>query len=255
MLALISPAKKQDFTPCSPEIPHTRASSAKETSLLLETMKDFDAEGLMALMKISPKLAELNVGRFQGFAEKVDLDNSKQAALAFQGDTYVGLDAASFTLDDWAFAGEHLAILSGLYGFLRPLDLIQPHRLEMGTRLATERGTNLYGFWGNGPTEEINAALSRSASPWVINLASQEYFKVVRPKSLQGKLITPIFKEDRGGGKLQVIGIKAKRARGMMARYIIRNRLTEPKSLHNFNEAGYRFQPHLSTDTDWVFVA
>lgn len=254
MLALISPAKKQDFTPAASGTAHSQPVFLAETAVLAALMRDCDAADLMHLMKISPKLADLNVGRFQAFSPSHTLENSKQAALAFRGDTYVGLQADSLTTADWGFADGHLAIISGLYGLLRPLDLIQPHRLEMGTRLVNPRGGNLYGFWNGHIADRIAEILAGRRDNWVINLASNEYFKAVQVDRLSGQLLTPVFKERRAG-RLQVIGIKAKRARGQMARFIIRNRLTQPEALKEFEQDGYRFRPDLSDDAQWVFVA
>lgn len=253
MLALISPAKKQDFTTTADNTPHSAPLFTDHSMELMGTLRRLDIGDLMGLMKISQKLAELNVDRYELFSQQHTTSNAKQAALAFLGDTYVGLDATSFTNDDWEFASNHLGILSGLYGFLRPLDLIQPHRLEMGTRLPTGRGNNLYEFWCDTPTNHINATTRSHPAAWIINLASQEYFKVVRQKQLQAKLLTPIFKENRAG-QLKVIGIKAKRARGMMARFIIKNRLLDPEPLKDFNQDGYQYRDDLSSATEWVFV-
>jgi uncharacterized protein len=254
MLALISPAKKQDFSPNTTNLSHSQPLFGKQTQELMATLRNMHEDGLIELMKVSPKLAKLNVQRFKAFSKAHSIESARQAALAFQGDTYVGLDAQSMSLEDWSFANDHLAILSGLYGFLRPLDLIQAHRLEMGTRLETSHGKNLYTFWADAPTKQINIATQSQNSPWVINLASQEYFKVVRQELLHAPLLTPVFKENRDG-QLKVIGIKAKKARGMMARFIIKNRLLEPEKLKTFNAGGYHFRNDLSNEQEWVFVA
>ncbi|MBF0455405.1 MAG: peroxide stress protein YaaA [Magnetococcales bacterium] len=253
MLSLISPAKKQLPPPSSTKIGHHPPRFPSQTKALMDILSPFDEKQLMDLMKISPKLAELNVERNQLFSFPHLPSNSCQAGVAFQGDTYVGLDSDSFTEEDWQFAQQHLAILSGLYGLLAPLDLVQPHRLEMGTRLNNAHGKSLYPFWGEVVTQEINTLLDNDPNHWVVNLASQEYFKVVLTAKLRPQLLTPVFKDNRGG-KLKVIGIKAKKARGKMARFIIQNRLTSPDSLQSFAEDGYRFNPTLSNEREWVYV-
>ncbi|MBF0369301.1 MAG: peroxide stress protein YaaA [Magnetococcales bacterium] len=253
MLAVISPAKKQDFSADLSQTAHTQPQLLAETRLLAEIMRRHDQESLMKLMKISAQLGALNVERFQRFSPIHTLKNAKSALFAFQGDTYVGLESRSFDEEDLAFAQAHLGILSGFYGYLRPLDLIQPHRLEMGTRLETERGGNLYAFWDHRVTEVINGMLVASSGSWLINLASTEYFKVVRGAHLQGRVLTPEFKEEKNG-QLKVIGIHAKRARGAMARFMIQNRLTDPEGLQAFSEGGYRYQPELSDEARWVFA-
>ena len=253
MLALLSPAKKQDFSTPPKHLVHGQPYFLSDTKILAKAVYAYGQESLMKLMKISPKLAELNVRRFQTFADEHTPENAKQAALAFQGDTYVGLDAPSLSEEDWAFSQHHLAIVSGLYGLLRPLDLIQAHRLEMGTKLTTQRGTNLYEFWGDQIANRINGLQNNDLDPWIINLASAEYFKAVPPKCLRGTVLTPVFKESQGD-KLRVIGILAKRARGRMARYMVQNRLTHVDGLKKFTVDGYRFRPELSTDHQWIFV-
>ncbi|MBF0447893.1 MAG: peroxide stress protein YaaA [Magnetococcales bacterium] len=253
MLTLLSPAKKQTASPLSPTLPSRQPRFISKTTGLMKLLSKMDAEALMKLMHISSKLAELNVQRNQDFSFPHTLENATQAGLVFDGDTYIGLDSHSFSKQEWEFCHDHLAILSGLYGLLSPLDLIQPHRLEMGTRLQNPIGATLYAYWGEQITEEINRILEHKPDNWLINLASQEYFKVVRTDKLDSQLLTPVFKDNRNG-KLQVIGIKAKRARGKMARYIIRNKLTTPEPLKQFNEDGYVYQSELSNRQQWVFV-
>ena len=204
-------------------------------------------------MGISDKLAELNRDRFLAFSTPFDLDNARAAAYFFAGDTYMGLDAESMTDNDMEFAQGHLGILSGLYGLLRPLDLIQPYRLEMGTRLQNPKGDDLYQFWGTKIAQAINLKLNESEEKVLINLASKEYFRSVDTKKIKAKIITPVFKEERNG-KLKIISFNAKRARGMMARYIIDNRLLNPESIKSFCQDGYRFNAELSDDTNWVFT-
>ncbi|MBF0358105.1 MAG: peroxide stress protein YaaA [Magnetococcales bacterium] len=253
ILTLISPAKKQLAPPVATNIPSRQPRFIADTAILAKLLAKFDAEGLMSQMKISPGLAALNVERNQKLSTPTTAKNSIQAGLMFQGDTYVGLDSSSFSKEDWSFAEKNLAILSGLYGLLSPVDLVHPHRLEMGNRLKNPRGETLYAFWKDVVTNEINRLLEHKENSWVVNLASHEYFKVVLPEEVVGTVITPIFKDNRGG-KLKVIGIKAKKARGKMARFIIQNRLLEPEPLKNYNEDGYHFQAHLSNNTEWVFV-
>ena len=256
MLAVISPAKKLDFSE-GWQKPFAKAFSSPafqaDTEILMETTRTLSRGDISRLMSLSESLASLNYERYQAFTMTGSPENAKPAVLAFRGDTYVGLDADSLAEEDIAYAQKHLRILSGLYGLLRPLDLIQPYRLEMGTRLANPRGGNLYNFWGDRLTEALNEAGRDSRSPAVVNLASSEYFKAVRPKQLEGRLITPVFKEEKDG-VAKVIGFSAKRARGMMARFIVKNRLTKAQDLRDFQDGGYRYQPKLSSDDVPVFV-
>lgn len=252
MLLILSPAKTLDFTKtnlqsCS-EIPFL-----KETKELASILKKMNAADLAKLMDVSDKIATLNVARNQSFSEKFDFDNAKQAILAFKGDVYLGLQADDFDSEDLSFAQNHLRILSGLYGLLRPLDLIQPYRLEMGTHLLTKKGKNLYEFWGDKITKAANESLQATNDNILVNLASQEYFAAINPKKLKGKIIHIHFKEKRND-KLQIISFSAKKARGIMARYAIRNRITEVEDLKAFREEGYLFQDAISTETEWVFV-
>ncbi len=256
MLAVVSPAKKLDFSEDWQQ-PFAKAYTSpafqEDTEILIETARGLGRKEISRLMSLSENLASLNYDRYQAFAETATPDNAKPAVLAFRGDTYVGLDADSLADKDIAYAQEHLRILSGLYGLLRPLDLIQPYRLEMGTRLNNPRGANLYSFWGDRVTEALNSACRDSRSEILVNLASGEYFKAVRPKQLEGRLITPVFKEEKDG-VAKVIGFSAKRARGMMARFIVKNRLTRLKDLFNFEDGGYRYQPELSSAEAPVFI-
>ncbi len=198
-------------------------------------------------------LAELNFERYRGWHRPFTPDNAKQAILTMKGDVYTGLDAESFNAKDFSFAQKHLRILSGLYRILRPLDLMQPYRLEMGTRLENEAGRDLYAFWGEVITEALNKALKAQGDDLLINLASNEYFKAIKPKRLNGRIITPAFKEFKNGS-YRMIGVFAKKARGLMSRYIIQSRLNEPKAIKAFDADGYAFNPGLSTQTDWVFT-
>jgi cytoplasmic iron level regulating protein YaaA (DUF328/UPF0246 family) len=253
MLALISPAKRLNFDP-RPGHKMTTPELLTETRLLAETTRALRASDIKKLMKLSDSLAHLNYERFQDFDVSVSRpQGSKQAALAFDGDTYTGLEAGGFSLGDMDFAQKHLGILSGLYGILRPLDAILPYRLEMGTRLKNPRGASLYDFWGDRVARQINKRLVKLKSEIVINLASVEYASVIPPGSLKAQVVTPMFKEMRGG-QAKIISFSAKRARGTMARYIIKKRLTEPRHLKAFTEDGYKFQPSGSTPTEWLFL-
>ena len=252
MFAVISPAKKLDFTqPVRGGV--TQPKLLDETAALLDETRRLSPADLTKLMKISDQLAELNYGRFQSFELPFNENNAKQAIFAFNGDTYVGFDAKTLEDDELDYAQDHLGILSGLYGLLRPRDLMQPYRLEMGTRLVNPRGKDLYAFWGSRITGAINEALSGQSDPTVINLASNEYFKSVKKQELDGEVITPVFKELKDG-KAKVIGLMAKRARGMMARYIVDKRIENPKDLKKFTRGGYRYRASESTATEWVFM-
>ncbi|MCW8828693.1 MAG: peroxide stress protein YaaA, partial [Gammaproteobacteria bacterium] len=205
------------------------------------------------LMAVSMKIAELNFERFEQWRTPFTPENAKQAALAFKGDVYTGLDAESFSAADFKFAQSHLRILSGLYGLLRPLDLMQPYRLEMGRKVDTGRGKNLYEFWGDKITEGLNRQMKNIKSPYLINLASSEYFKSVKPKRLDGEIITPEFK-DWKNGQYKMMGVYAKKARGQLSRFVIQNRLTEPEAMKDFDVDGYVFNEELSSDSKWVFT-
>jgi len=204
-------------------------------------------------MKVSKKIADLNFDRYEVWKKKFTEKNAKQAALAFKGDVYTGLDAESFSAADFKFAQKHFRILSGLYGLLRPLDLMQAYRLEMGTRLETDRGKNLYEFWGSTITDGLNKQLKKTKSEYLINLASNEYFKSVKPAELNAQIITPEFKEYKNG-EYKMIGIYAKKARGMLSRYIIQNQLDNPEKIKSFAEDGYKFSKQLSNGNKWVFT-
>ncbi len=253
MIVLLSPAKKLNFEPAK-DFSVSTPELLKETKVLHETTSRLKAADLKHLMKLSDALAKLNYQRFQEFdADKPRPPGSKQAALAFDGDTYSGLRAREFSKDDMAFAQEHVAILSGLYGLLRPLDAIQPYRLEMGTRLTTPRGSSLYEFWGDRIAKKINQRLEKSGGRVVINCASQEYFGVIPEGALKARVITPVFKEVRGG-EAKIVSFSAKRARGTMARYVVKNRITDAKDIKKFTEDGYRYIAKESSDTQWLFL-
>lgn len=248
MLAVISPSKTQDFNP-SDVSEYTKTRQIEQSQILIDILKNKSQAEIGELMSISEKLAVLNFERFQTFKTPLTLDNAKQALFAFKGDVYSGIDAPSLDVQDLAFAQKTLRMLSGLYGVIRPLDLIAPYRLEMGTRLENPQGKNLYQFWGS----QISKVLNDDESNVIINLASNEYFKGIDKKSLNAKIINIAFKE-RKGEQYKIIGIYAKRARGLMVNYMIKNRLTKPESLKAFDVEGYRFQATMSDDTLWVFT-
>jgi cytoplasmic iron level regulating protein YaaA (DUF328/UPF0246 family) len=253
MLALVSPAKKLDFNEMAAPISHSQPDFLDRSAVLIKQAKKLSRADLSRLMKLSDKLTELNFERFKTYSPPFTKSNAKQAALAFNGDTYVGLDAPSLSEDDLVYAQDHLRILSGLYGMLRPLDLIQPYRLEMGSRLKNPKGADLYDFWGDDLADAIDHIAATHKESVVINLASNEYFKAARPKTMQTRVIMPVFKEVKGG-VAKVLGLFAKRARGSMARYIITNRIEKSEKLKKFNEGGYAYQADLSGDDTWVFT-
>jgi cytoplasmic iron level regulating protein YaaA (DUF328/UPF0246 family) len=225
----------------------------KQSQQLIDILRNYSALDLAELMKLSMKLAELNFERYQDWKPPFTSKNAKQAVLAMKGDVYTGLDAESLTQEDFDFAQQHLRILSGLYGVLKPLDLMQPYRLEMGTKLANPQGKDLYSFWGDSITQTIDKALKAQGDDILINLASNEYYKSIRSKLLECRIITPQFKEKKNGS-YRTIGIFAKRARGLMSRHIIENRLQDPQDIKGFKTDGYRFSRQQSKDDQWVFV-
>jgi len=253
MLALVSPAKKLVFTDLAAPIPHSQPDFIERSKVLVGAAKKLSRADLSRLMKLSENLTELNYQRFKAFAPPFTPANAKQAVLAFNGDTYVGLEAGSLSAEDLNFAQDHLRILSGLYGLLRPLDLVQPYRLEMGSRLKNPKGADLYEFWGDDLAAAIDDTVDGHGVPVVINLASNEYFKAVGAKALKARVITPVFKEVKNG-EAKVLGMFAKRARGAMARYMITRRCEKPDQLKKFKDDGYAYQDHLSDDDTWVFT-
>ncbi|WP_417616504.1 peroxide stress protein YaaA [Oceanisphaera sp.] len=252
MLIVVSPAKTLDFDTPPVIADFTQPELLAESALLIERARQLSPADIGKLMKISDKLAGLNAARFADWQPDFTPDNAKQALLAFKGDVYTGLDAESLSPADFAFAQQHFRMLSGLYGLLRPLDLMQPYRLEMGTKLDNERGKDLYAFWGDIITDKLNQALEEQGDNVLINLASNEYFKAVKPKRLAGQIITPVFKDCKNG-QYKIISFYAKKARGMMARYIIQHQLTEVSQLTAFDTAGYYFVEAESTATELVF--
>ena len=252
MLFLISPAKTLDFeTPPRP-LPHTEPAYVDRAERLVAVLRRKSARQVAALMDLSDKLAALNVARYGAWTPAHDEGNARQAVLAFNGDVYDGLQAATLTDKDLAWAQDHLCILSGLYGLLRPLDRMQPYRLEMGTGLVVGKARNLYQFWGATIADALNARLDGDKAPVVVNLASQEYFRSVDLDRLQARVVECVF-EDWKGGQFKVISFFAKKARGLMARYAIRHRVRTPKALEGFDLDGYGFAPDASTPERLVF--
>lgn len=253
MIILLSPAKSLDFHP-KPELARTQARFKKDTFELASVMKKKKSKDLKSLMSISDKLAELNVSRFQSFAESHTKENSKQAMYAFTGDVYVGLDAESFDEKDIDFAQKHVRMLSGFYGLLRPLDVMQPYRLEMGTKLKTKRGKDLYEFWGDKIALKIQEDLKANGKDKaVINLASREYFKAVDLDALDCDLYNIQFLELRDD-EFKFISFNAKKARGFMTKFIVKNKITDPEKIKGFDMEGYMFNEELSKERDWVFT-
>ncbi len=253
MLVVISPAKNLDYETQAPTQTYTQPELLEHSQQLVKVCKQLTPADLSSLMKISDKLAGLNAARFAEWHPDFTLDNAKQAVFAFNGDVYAGLDAASLTQSQIDYAQQHLRILSGLYGVLKPLDLMQAYRLEMGTKLKNERGDNLYQFWGEIITQTLNDQLAELSSDCLVNLASNEYFKSVKPKALNATLITPEFK-DWKNGQYKIISFYAKKARGLMARYIIENQVKNKADLLKFDVAGYQYSDELSTAAKPVFT-
>lgn len=252
MLLVVSPAKNLDYQSSLPALSVTQPRLLTQTKALIETCKQLSPADLSSLMSISDKLATLNAQRFNSFEFPFSDKNARPAMFAFNGDVYAGLDAASLDPSSITFAQSHLRILSGLYGVLRPLDLMQPYRLEMGIKLNTQSATSLYEFWGTQITELLNQDLSAQGDNVLVNLASNEYFSSVKKKALNARVITPQFKDEKNG-TYKIISFYAKKARGMMARFIIENQLSEAAQLKQFNSAGYAFDSGQSTETDYVF--
>lgn len=251
MLTIISPAKKLDFETSAPTSKFTQLSELTRSEQLITELRKCDKKRISSLMKLSDKLTELNMKRYIDFKTPFSLKNAKQAMFAFKGDTYVGLDAESMKTNDINYAQNHLRILSGLYGLISPLDLIRPYRLEMGTSFPCDGSKNLYQFWGEIITNKIFILLKKEKI--LINLASKEYFSVINFKNLDAKIITPQFKEKKGD-TFKMVSFFAKRARGMMARFIIDNRIEDPRDLLKFNIDGYKYNKKLSTELSPVFT-
>lgn len=252
MLFLLSPAKALDYDTPVGDVPHTRPVFVKQSTELIDILKEKSPQEIASLMSLSDALSTLNVARYQAWSPKFTAKNAKQAVLAFNGDVYEGLDAKTLKPKDLAWAQDHVAILSGLYGVLRPLDWMQPYRLEMGTALVTDKGRNLYAFWGSQIANHLNTCLTNDKTPIIVNLASQEYFKSVDRKTLTARVIDCVF-EDYKDGKYKVISFFAKRARGLMARYAITHQIKTPKGLEGFNLEGYAFVAAASEPDRLVF--
>jgi len=252
MLIVISPAKTLDFETAPITKIHTQPEFLKESRQLVKQLKEMTPASVSSLMKISDKLGVLNFLRFNEWKTPFTLDNSKQALLAFKGDVYTGINAQTFSSQDLKFAQKHLRILSGLYGVLRPLDLIQAYRLEMGTKLENKQGKDLYEFWASKLTDQINQDLKASKSKYLINLASNEYFKSLQADDINAEIIVPVFK-DYKNGQYKIISFFAKKARGLMSAYIIRNSLKNPEELKAFDVDGYKFYKSESNESNWVF--
>ncbi|MGJ8671911.1 peroxide stress protein YaaA [Rubritalea sp.] len=253
MLILLSPAKSLNYDSELPTKKHTKPRLLDESEVLVQQLRAMTPVQIGSLMSISEKLANLNAERYVQWEKDFSHSNSRQALFAFTGDVYQGLELAEWSGDDYTEAQKKVRILSGLYGVLRPLDLMQAYRLEMGTKLENKRGKNLYEFWGSKITDLLNKDLKASGSDLVVNLASNEYFSSVKKKELEGTLITPSFKDEKNG-KYKVISFYAKKARGMMADYIVRNSIETVEGIKQFKAAGYKFDSVSSTDTDLVFL-
>ncbi len=253
MLILLSPAKKLNFQKNAINFTSSVPFFLKEAKLLAETASHLNPSELSKLMKISPKLANLNYDRFQKFSENPDPEKLKQAAFTFNGDTYLGLDSDSVDQVNHEFMQNHLRILSGLYGVLKPFDLIQPYRLEMGSRLSNSQGENLYAYWGEKISDSLKNELEDHKHKILINLASEEYFKVLKNGVSASQVVTPKFYEKRNG-QIKIISFLAKKARGLMARFIIDNNITNPKELENFQSSGYSFQKSKSDSENLIFL-
>ncbi|EPL2465228.1 peroxide stress protein YaaA [Klebsiella aerogenes] len=252
MLILISPAKTLDYQSPLATTRYTQPELLEHSQQLIGIARKLTAPQIGKLMSISDKLADLNATRFHDWHPDFTPQNARQAILAFKGDVYTGLQAETFSEADFDFAQQHLRMLSGLYGVLRPLDLMQPYRLEMGIKLENPQGKDLYHFWGDIITDKLNQSLQAQGDDIIINLASDEYCKSVKPKKLQGRLIKPVFLDEKNG-KFKVISFYAKKARGLMSRYIIENRLTRPEQLQAFNSEGYFFDGEASEKGELVF--
>jgi len=251
-LFLLSPAKSLDYETPAGDVPHTLPQFVPQSQALIEVLRQKSPQQIAELMDLSDALSALNVARYEAWRPKFTARNSKQAVLAFNGDVYEGLDAKTLSAQALDWAQNHVCILSGLYGVLRPLDWMQPYRLEMGTALKTDKGSNLYKFWGPQIAEHLNKRLAVDKTPVIVNLASQEYFKAVDRKVLKARVIECVF-EDFKGGKYKVISFNAKRARGLMARYAVQRKITKPEGLLKFDLEGYAYDAAVSEPDRLVF--
>ena len=253
MLIVISPAKNLDLDTPVPALKTSQPKLLEHAQTLTDQLQQMAPHQVSELMHISDKLGQLNFERFQQWRTPFTKKNARPALLTFAGDVYQGLDAQTFSEDDFTFAQQHLRILSGLYGVLRPLDLMQAYRLEMGTRLSNARGKDLYAFWGDLITQQLNAQIKKSHAQALVNLASNEYFKAVNTQMLSVPLIEPVFK-DWKNGQYKIISFFAKKARGLMSAYIIKNKLTEVEELKLFDYGGYTYNEAMSSGKKWVFT-
>jgi cytoplasmic iron level regulating protein YaaA (DUF328/UPF0246 family) len=253
MLSVISPAKTLDFETPSTTKQVTQPAFLEQSQALIDILRDYSPQQISELMGISDKLAGLNAARFEEWQPPFTLSNAKPAAQAFQGDVYTGLQAERFSAAENRYAQSHLRILSGLYGLLRPLDLIQAYRLEMGTKLANQAGKDLYAYWKPVLTPALNEAIADSGSKVLVNLASNEYFKAVDVKQLDARVITPVFKDEKNG-TFKIISFYAKKARGLMSAWLIQHQISKPEQLKNFDVAGYRFDASSSQGDTFVFT-
>lgn len=253
MLVLLSPAKSLDYESALPTKKHTKPRLLDDSEELVVQLRKMSSSQIGSLMSISEKLSELNTDRYIRWERDFSHTNSRQAIFAFTGDVYQGMELSDWSAENFTEAQKKVRILSGLYGVLRPLDLMQPYRLEMGTKLENAKGKNLYAFWGSKITDLLNKDLKSSGSELVVNLASNEYFTSVKKKELDGCLITPAFKDEKNG-KYKIISFYAKKARGMMADYIVRNGIEDVAGLKKFKSAGYKFDKASSTDSELVFL-
>ncbi|PMS18729.1 peroxide stress protein YaaA [Trinickia dabaoshanensis] len=254
MIIVLSPAKSLDYETPPHVSKHTIPDFVDDAAQLIDELRRYSPQQIASLMDISDALAHLNFQRYADWSPQFHTGNAKQAVLAFNGDVYEGFDARTLAAADLDYAQRHVRVLSGLYGLLRPLDLLQPYRLEMGTRLPNARGKDLYAFWGERITEALNAQMKRNkgAQRVLVNCASTEYFKSVRPARLDARVVTPVF-EDWKGGRYKIISFHAKRARGLMARFAVENRIDSPDALKDFAAEGYAFDPAASNEATFVF--
>lgn len=253
MITIISPAKNLEKRNQLITNQYTIPEFLKDAEILIDELRQLSPQDLAELMGVNKNIAEINYERFMRWTHQISTENAQQAIFMFNGHAYKTLKAETLDEKELEFAQQHVRILSGLYGILRPLDLIQPYRLEMGTHLNTERGENLYKFWNNKINRKINTTLQNQKNPTLINLASQEYFKAIKPESLEGNIITPVFKEKKNN-EYKTIAVYAKKARGAMTRFIIKEKIENPEALKTFEEDGYVFNNELSSKKEWVFT-
>jgi cytoplasmic iron level regulating protein YaaA (DUF328/UPF0246 family) len=253
MLMILSPAKSMDYKTSAHIAAYSQPAHLEQSQQLVTLLRTMNPQQLAKLMQISDKLAALNTARYGSWALPFTPNNAKPAVLAFKGDVYVGLNAETMNADDLQFAQQHLRILSGLYGVLRPLDLMQPYRLEMGTKLTNSRGQDLYSFWDKRISDDLNRVLAQQSQPVLVNLASNEYFKAIQSKQISSAIITPVFKDEKNGN-YKIISFFAKQARGLMARWAIKQRLKQITDLKQFDLAGYRYNAAMSDSNQWVFL-